>query len=116
MRRRIVTLAVLAAVLAITLFGVPLGYAVAQSFLGDEAAEAEHVADIAAIGVAAHLARGEPVTSLPSSGTDIVVALYDADGALVTGDGPSRADHVVSDALRGGVTNDPDASGGPAVA
>ena len=68
MRRRIVTLAVLAAVLAITLFGVPLAYAVSASFLGDEAAEAEHVADVAAIGVAVQSANGKQVTSLPSPG------------------------------------------------
>src|SRR3954467_7128175 len=105
MRRRIVTLAVLAAVLAITLFGVPLGYAVAASLLGDEAAEAEHVADVAAIGVAAHLARNEPVTTLPASGTDVVLALYTPDGRLVTGKGPSPADHVVLDAADGRVAS-----------
>jgi signal transduction histidine kinase len=115
-RRRIVTLAVLAAVLAITLFGVPLGYAVAQSFLGDEAAQAEHVADVAAIGVAVDLARNEPVTSLPSSGSDIALALYSPGGALVSGDGPARADPVVEDAVDGQVANDPDAPGGLAVA
>jgi len=115
-RRRIVILAVLAAVLAITLFGVPLGYAVAASFLGDEVAAAEHVADVAAISVAATLARDEPVTSLPSSGTDVVLALYTPDGTLVTGDGPARADPVVLDAVGGQVANDSDASGGPAVA
>jgi signal transduction histidine kinase len=115
-RRRIVTLAVLAAVLAITLFGVPLSYAVAQSFLGDEVAEAEHVADVAAIGVAAHLARNEPVTSLPSSGSDVALALYTPDGRLVTGPGPARADNVVRAAFHGGVATDPDARGGLAVA
>jgi signal transduction histidine kinase len=115
-RRRIVTLAVLAAVLAITLFGVPLGYAVAASFLGDEAAEAEHVADVAAIEVAAHLARDEPVTSLPSSGSDVVLALYDPDGTRVTGHGPARADPVVREAVGGQVSTDSDARGGLAVA
>ena len=116
MRRRIVTLAVAAAVLAITLFGAPLTYAVAASFLGDEAAEAEHVADVAAIGVAVQLARGEQVTSLPSSGSDIVLALYTPDGARVTGHGPARADDVVSEATGGQVASDADAVGGLAVA
>ena len=111
-----VTLAVLAAVLAITLFGVPLGYAVAGSFLGDEASEAEHVADIAAIGVAAHLARDEPVTSLPAPGSDVVLALYRPDGTRATGAGPARADDVVRQALRGQVASDSDAPGGLAVA
>src|SRR4051812_19965991 len=111
-----VTLAVLAAVLAITLFGVPLGYAVAGSFLGDEAAEAEHVADIAAIGVAAHLVRDEPVTSLPTEGSDVVLALYRPDGSRVTGTGPARGDDVVRQAVSGQVASDSDAPGGLAVA
>jgi len=115
-RRRIVTLAVAAAVLAITLFGAPLTYAVAASFLGDEAAEAEHVADVAAIGVAVQLARGERVTSLPSSGSDIVLALYTPDGARVTGHGPAPADGVVAEATGGQVASDADAVGGLAVA
>jgi signal transduction histidine kinase len=115
-RRRIVTVAVLAAVLAITLFGVPLGYAVAASFLGDEAAEAEHVADVAAIEVAAHLARDEPVSTLPSSDPDVSLALYGTDGARVTGDGPARADAPVREAVGGRVVSDPDAPGGLAVA
>jgi signal transduction histidine kinase len=115
-RRRIVTVAVLAAALAITLFGVPLGYAVAASYLGDEAAQAEHVADVAAIEVAAHLARGEQVTSLPASGSDVVLALYAPDGTRVTGEGPPRADPVVQDAVGGRVSTDTDATGGLAVA
>jgi signal transduction histidine kinase len=114
-RRRIVTLAVLAAVLAITLFGVPLAYAVAQSFLGDEAADAEHVADIAAIEVAAHLARNEPVTTLHSSDPGIALALYTTDGQRVTGDGPAGGDPTVLAAAGGRVVSDPDAPGGLAV-
>src|SRR3954468_15687094 len=115
MRRRIVTLAVLAAVLAITLFGVPLAYAVAQSFLGDEAADAEHVADIAAIEVPAHLARKEPVTTLHSSDPGIALALYTTDGQRVTGDGPAGGDPTVLAAAGGRVVSDPDAPGGLAV-
>jgi hypothetical protein len=72
------------------------------SFLGDEAAEAEHVADVAAIAVAAHLARNEPVTVLHSSDPDISLALYTPDGARVTGDGPARADPAVRAAVGGG--------------
>ena len=116
MRRRIVTVAVLAAVLAITLFGVPLSYAVAASLLGDEAAQAEHVADVAAIAVAAHLARNEPVTSLDSSDPSISLALYGPDGRRLVGDGPPRADVTVLDAMGGRVISDPDATGGLAVA
>jgi signal transduction histidine kinase len=115
-RRRIVTLAVLAAVLAITLFGVPLGYAVAQSFLGDKAAEAEHVADVAAIEVAAHLARNEPVPALRSSDPAVTLALYTPAGGRVTGKGPAQADPTVRAAVSGGVSSDADAPGGLVVA
>jgi signal transduction histidine kinase len=111
-----VTLAVLAAVLAITLFGLPLGYAVAGSFIGDEAAEAEHLADVAAIGVATHLARGEPIATLPATGPDVILALYRPGGSRVTGDGPARADDVVRQAVGGQVATAFDAAGGLAVA
>jgi signal transduction histidine kinase len=101
-RRRIVGLSVLAAVLAITLFGVPLGYAVAQSFLGDEQSEAERVADTAAISVAADLTRGDAPSELAARQGDISVGLYGADGARIGGLGPARADVVVRDAASDG--------------
>jgi signal transduction histidine kinase len=62
------------------------------------------------------LARGGRVTSLPPSGSDVVLALYAPDGTRVTGEGPARADGVVEDAAGGQVASDPDADGGLAVA
>jgi signal transduction histidine kinase len=115
-RRRIVTLSVLAAVLAITLFGVPLGYAVAQSFLGDEVSEAEQVADVAAITVAADLARGRSVPDLHGSEEDVDLGLYSVDGVRLSGVGPRRADPVVRRAARGEVATDEDDSGNLVVA
>src|SRR3954462_2911166 len=96
---------VLAAVLAITLFGVPLGYAVAQSFLGDEQSEAERIAEVAAISVAAHLARSEPVGALPGAQGDIVLGLYSPDGARPARQGP-RQDDRDGEAGQGRVTTD----------
>jgi signal transduction histidine kinase len=114
-RRRIVGLSVLAAVLAITLFGVPLGYAVAQSFLGDEQSEAERVADAAAITVAADLTRGDAPIDLTADQGDIAVALYGVDGTRLGGRGPARADVVVRDAAREGRESNADDVGGQLV-
>jgi signal transduction histidine kinase len=116
-RRRIVTLSVLAAVLAITLFGVPLGYAVAQSFIGDEVSEAEQIADVAAITVAADLARGRSVPDLHGSEKDVDLGLYSVDGVRLSGVGPRRADPVVRRAAtRTEVATDDDDAGNLAVA
>src|SRR3954451_1789583 len=111
MRRRIVTLSVLAAVLAITLFGVPLAVAVAQSFLGDERSEAERVADVAAITVASHPAGAEPAGELSNPDENITVGLYSTDGARRSGAGPLHADPVVLQAVGGGVASDNDDAG-----
>jgi signal transduction histidine kinase len=91
-RRRIVVLSVLAAVLATSLFGVPLAVGVAQYFLGDERTELERVADTAAITVAADLVRGDTDVQLPHAASDIVLGVYGEDGTLVTGTGPRNAD------------------------
>jgi signal transduction histidine kinase len=111
MRRRIVGLSVLAAVLATTLFGVPLGYAVAQSFLGDERDEAERSADVAAISVAADLARGEQPADMADTVGDITVGLYSPAGFRLAGTGPARADAVVRQAGGGQVAGADDVAG-----
>lgn len=105
MRRRIVGLSVLAAVVAITLFGLPLGVLVARYYLGDELAELERVASSAAVDGAGELLRGQtPVTPATEPGTDI--ALYDATGARIGGNGPDRADAVVNQAAAGQTQSD----------
>lgn len=98
MRRRIVVLAVLAATLAIVLFGVPLAYGASQYFLGDERGEVERVADAAAITVADDLAEGRAVRPLPAGQSDIVLALYGPDGRKIEGTGPAASDVVVRQA------------------
>ncbi len=95
MRGRIVGLTVAAAVLAIVLFGLPLAAGVAAYLLGDERAELERAADVAAISVAADLAAGRPVADLPPSAGTVTLAVYDGSGARVAGDGPAVADGFV---------------------
>src|ERR1700712_5463675 len=81
MRRRVVTVAVLAAILATTLFGLPLAYGVSQYFLADERNELERVADVAAISVTFDLAAGKSPPGLVTPRGDITVGFYDATGA-----------------------------------
>ena len=111
MRRRIVGLSLLAAVLAITLFGVPLAYGVSQYFLGDERNEVERIADVAAVSVAADLVRARPQSDLRSTDGDVSVGLYAVDGPRVGGVGPPRADSVVRRATAGVVASADDVAG-----
>jgi len=107
MRRRIAGLAVAASVLAIVLFGLPLAVGVAAYLLGDERAELERGADVAAITVAADIATGRVPPS--SAGIDITddgtgtLAVYDTSGARLVGTGPEVADGPV----RAAVGDDP---------
>jgi signal transduction histidine kinase len=111
MRRRIVALAVLAAVLATSLFGVPLAIGVTQFYTDGEHSELERVADVTAIAVAAELARGGTPTSLPAKAPDIDVGVYGRDGARISGGGPTGGDGLVSQALRGNVASNEDLHG-----
>ena len=95
MRRRIVVLAVLAAVLATTLFGVPLALGVAKYYLDDERSELERVADSVALTLSATYARGTVPSTVPAGEEGTTIALYDAGGAWLLGDGPGTLDDPV---------------------
>jgi uncharacterized membrane protein len=110
-RRRIVTLSVLAAVLATSLFGIPLAVGVAQFYLGDERNEAEQAADVAAISVAADLVRGDRPDDLRTTDGDVTLGLYSTAGALVTGRGPTVAEPMVLGAVTGEVRSGDDVGG-----
>jgi signal transduction histidine kinase len=99
MRRRIVVLAVLAATLATTLFGLPLAYGLSQYLLSDESSELERVADVAAISLTYDLASGESPTGIASPQGDITVGFYGVDGVRTAGGGPAQADPTAADAL-----------------
>ncbi|HEY2764450.1 MAG TPA: HAMP domain-containing sensor histidine kinase [Pseudonocardiaceae bacterium] len=103
-RTRIVGLAVLASVLAITLFGVPLALAVAQYALTDERAKLEQVADAAALAVSEDVVHGRIPRWLPDakSHTDLAVYVYDGPRILrIMGSGPAGGDAAVGQALDG---------------
>jgi len=103
MRRRIVGLTVAAAVLAIVLFGAPLAVGVVAYLLGDERAELERGADVAAISVAADLATGRVPSTLAGIDTTEdetgTLGVYDGAGTRVLGDGPLAADASVRAAV-----------------
>ncbi|MGH3916049.1 MAG: ATP-binding protein [Pseudonocardiaceae bacterium] len=106
MRTRIVGLAVLAAVLAIGLFGVPLAVAVAQYALIDEQAKLEQLAGAAALSVSDDVVRGQIPSWLPDAkpSTELAVYVYDESRVLrIAGEGPAGGDTAVGQALDGAV-------------
>lgn len=106
MRARIVGLTVAAAVLAIVLFGAPLAVGVVAYLVGDERAELERSADVAAITVAADVAAGRSIRSVVGAGSgegEGTLAVYDGSGTRIAGDGPMVADGTV----RAAVGDDP---------
>lgn len=105
MRTRIVGLAVLAAVLAIGLFGVPLALGVLKYAKSDERTKLLRVADAAASAVAADVVREKMPTDLrdPNDGTQL--AVYVHPGVLILGTGPRDADVPVYKALHAEINN-----------
>jgi signal transduction histidine kinase len=99
MRERIVVLAMLAATLATSLFGIPLALFAAHFYRTDEITELERAADTAAIDVAADLFHGRSAGVLHSPAPGISLALYSADGRLLGGHGPPTADPIVAQTL-----------------
>lgn len=105
MRRRIVTLTVLAAMLAITLFVTPLGIAVVRYSEGSSTRALERAANAVAVAVVGDLANGRTPKLTPASVQEIgdkpgfkgiKVAVYSPTGRLLAGDGPGVGDSVVS--------------------
>src|SRR5438067_2031722 len=101
MRKRIVALTLAAAVLAISLFGLPLAAGVAKYYLDDERAELERVATAAALSISDSLRTGPAEVRLPDTDSDHPLAAYAPDGRLLAGSGPAHADDIVERALNG---------------
>ncbi|OYN77926.1 sensor histidine kinase [Mycolicibacterium sphagni] len=99
MRNRIVTLAMLAATLATSMFAVPLALFAAHYYRSQQSAELERVADAAAVDVAADLFHGRFAGDLPKGPRGAQLAIYDAGGRLLGGHGPGTADPVVTATL-----------------
>ena len=101
-RTRILTSSVVAVVVAVLLFGVPLAFAAGRLFADEERSELERVA----LRAAAQLSPDDFVAGhqLRLGGVDpsVLVAVYRPDGRKVVGRGPAIADQTVRTALRTG--------------
>lgn len=100
MRTRIVGLAVMASVLAIGLFGLPLAVAVARYAVLHEESNLVRVADAAALAVSSELKDGNPPSAMPAALDQTSLAVYDRNGTLIAGEGPAK-DDLVQEALTG---------------
>jgi signal transduction histidine kinase len=105
MRRRVQQVAVVAALIAVVVFGLPLAVAVRQVYLDDERRELTRVAERAASSVSAEALRGRDPVELPSPERGTTVGIYTAIGIRMDGRGPSHADAATTRALRGSVTD-----------
>jgi signal transduction histidine kinase len=110
MRRRIVMLTVLSAVLAISLFGIPLAAGVAHYYMADERSELTRFATEATVTVSAAQLSGRDPTELPSTEPGVQLAVYDHAGRRIGGRGPTVADAAVRGALHGVPANGQDGS------
>jgi signal transduction histidine kinase len=99
MRRRIVTLAMLAATLATSLFGIPLALVAARYYRIYEGNKVERAANRTAIEVAADMFYGRYTGHLSPRESRTAVAVYTPDGRFVIGEGPPAADSVVTRTL-----------------
>ncbi len=104
MRRRILTVALSAVVLAVVLLGVPLGFAIQRNAVDQARSDLERAALRAAVAVSPSYRSGDPA-ELPSGGTRILVGLYAVDGHRVTGAGPAALEPALVVAVRGRVTD-----------
>jgi signal transduction histidine kinase len=111
MRRRIIALTVLAAVLAISMFGVPLAVGAAYYYTQDERAELERLADTAAIDTASDLVSGRAPGALPAAEAGTTIGLYGSAGHRLAGAGPATAGNAVTAALRDNTVHYDDGGG-----
>lgn len=102
MRTRIVGLAVLAAVLAIGLFGVPLGLGALKYFLDDKRTRLQVEAQGVATAVTADVLRGKDPTYLPDRRDGTRFGVYVERGLRIIGEGPQGGDEPVYRALHDG--------------
>jgi signal transduction histidine kinase len=106
MRTRIVALGVLAAVVAVGLFGIPLAIAVGQDAVANARIEQQHAAESVADIVRRDLANDSaplPTAELLRAAAGAKLAVYDSDGTLVAGSGADAGDQLVQEALHGRV-------------
>jgi signal transduction histidine kinase len=98
-RRRLVLAIAGVAVVAVTVFAVPLGIVLSHSYRDRELLRLQRDTLAATRQIDLGTPSGDPVELPPSRDA---LAVYDRAGRLVTGRGPAAADPLVRDALRSG--------------
>ncbi|GAA1716865.1 HAMP domain-containing sensor histidine kinase [Fodinicola feengrottensis] len=106
MRRRVQHVAVVAALIAVTVFGLPLGAAVYRLFVDEERSELTRIAGSSVGQVAADPGwRTDPAAlariRLPAVEGDTTISLYTGDARLVAGPASAVADQLLPAALAG---------------
>lgn len=100
MRKRVTVLTMLASVLAVVLFALPMAIIVARYLVADERNELQRAAATTASTVSGDLSRSQTLATMASeSGTQVTI--YDAHGVRISGAGPNRPDPIVLRALAG---------------
>lgn len=97
MRKRILTVALSAVLLAVALFGIPLAVAVDHTITAGEQSELERLALRAAVAVSPAYRR-DPV-ELPRVEDGVALGVYDVDGKRASGTGPRVLDTDVGQPL-----------------
>lgn len=100
MRSRIVGLALVAAASTLVLFGLPLAIGLGQYAMTEERASLQRLADFAARSVQNDMAHDRVPDRLPDGPRDAAVAVYDDDGDLLLGSGPSTGGERIDQVLR----------------
>jgi signal transduction histidine kinase len=100
-RRRILRLAMVTAVLTLLLFGLPLAAAVRLVYLDDERTELAQLAERAAAAVSVDSLHGTDPVELPPTEGATKISVYSTTGRLVAGVGPPAADAASAAALTG---------------
>jgi signal transduction histidine kinase len=101
MRRRIVGLTVLASLLSLCLFGIPLALGASYYFASSAHAEVERLAYGVASASSDNLALGNQLATLQHPGADIRVGLYGPRATLVSGQGSAADEPLIRRALTG---------------
>ena len=105
MRRRILLSTVGVAIVAVVLFAVPLGVAVARLYREEELLRLQRLATAAARGVTSQALAGVDQIEVPRREDETDVAIYDPAGRRIAGEGPARGDTVVDRALHNRATD-----------
>lgn len=114
MRRRVLAAIVGVTAAAVTVFALPLGFAVERLYRDDELIRLERSATAATLQLDPRAAESDPIELTPDGNT--LLGFYDTAGRLRAGKGPPRADATVSDALARRKVSDHTGSGALVVA